>query len=405
MESRTFLSGSPSLLLTREMFVRPMARIAPLAERLAIKVGNSSIVGSDGAGFAAFATMTWRSSAIMSSPAFQRRVATDDSALNGIVRSHSSTDVYGVGLRDMSGAGSGYQVASVRDSGSDVRAQVEREFIVAVFVVRPMLPYIPGYDRVEPPVGVDTPTFPAPQSPTPTTPTAPIAPTPNTTTTTAGSSTTTTTAGTSRVSSAPAAIATPAQVSDATTLRSREMIDTGAMDALAARLGSNAASDGSARTTGTRVSATAGLASAARIATAAVVSELSRSTIPFEGGAADGLFSMQAPASLKSAVVNAIAAPAAAVPAAVDAAVHLIPSSPRRVFEFAQLGSPFALLADSVAGFVEDSASLPRASVESQRHVAWLITATVVAADAVLLTYAHRKSKKLRTARAAVLAR
>jgi hypothetical protein len=90
----------------------------------------------------------------------------------------------------------------------------------------------------------------------------------------------------------------------------------------------------------------------------------------------------------------------AATPAR-DALAETITSvlpSPERVFEFAHLGSPFSLLADSVAAFIEDSASIPRALAQANtNHTGpWTLTFTVLAADVVLLTYMHRRGAKLR---------
>jgi hypothetical protein len=65
-------------------------------------------------------------------------------------------------------------------------------------------------------------------------------------------------------------------------------------------------------------------------------------------------------------------------------------------FEFTHLGSPFALLSDSMANFVEDSASLPMAVAKTPRSGPWTLTATVVAADVLLLTYMYRRSQQNR---------
>ncbi len=67
-----------------------------------------------------------------------------------------------------------------------------------------------------------------------------------------------------------------------------------------------------------------------------------------------------------------------------------------RFFEFTHLGSPFALLSDSMANFVEDSASLPMAVAKGQKAGSWTLTGTVIAADVILLTYMYRRSQRNR---------
>ena len=81
--------------------------------------------------------------------------------------------------------------------------------------------------------------------------------------------------------------------------------------------------------------------------------------------------------------------------AAAEAAVGTVLAN-QRFFEFAHLGSPFALLSDSVANFVEDSASLPAVVAQARSSHPWALTAGVAVADVVLLTYMYRQSRKLR---------
>jgi hypothetical protein len=83
-----------------------------------------------------------------------------------------------------------------------------------------------------------------------------------------------------------------------------------------------------------------------------------------------------------------------------EAIASYVGTGPKREFEFAHLGSPFALLADSMAGFIEESASVPMTLAQSpaSTHRPWGLTFSVIAADVVLLTYAYR-NRKLRTRR------
>jgi hypothetical protein len=79
--------------------------------------------------------------------------------------------------------------------------------------------------------------------------------------------------------------------------------------------------------------------------------------------------------------------------AVVDAIVNA--SLPKqKFFEFTHLGSPFALLSDSMASFVEDSASLPMAVAQAPKTGPWTLTASVAIADVVLLTYMYRRNQQ-----------
>jgi hypothetical protein len=73
-----------------------------------------------------------------------------------------------------------------------------------------------------------------------------------------------------------------------------------------------------------------------------------------------------------------------------------VANTPVRAYEFAHLGSPITLLADSLASFVEDSASMPVAAAQVRSQGPWMLTFGVLAADVVVLTYMHRKSVKRR---------
>lgn len=74
----------------------------------------------------------------------------------------------------------------------------------------------------------------------------------------------------------------------------------------------------------------------------------------------------------------------------------------KRTFHIAEFGSPFRLLADSIAGFADECASLPSIVAKSSPRSAWTVTAAVVAADLILGAYAcHRawQRRQLQTAR------
>jgi len=68
----------------------------------------------------------------------------------------------------------------------------------------------------------------------------------------------------------------------------------------------------------------------------------------------------------------------------------------RKVFEFTRFGAPFTLLADSVAAFTEESALIPTSLSPNKisHNRAWMLTLTVVGADALLLTHYWRKTRK-----------
>jgi hypothetical protein len=101
---------------------------------------------------------------------------------------------------------------------------------------------------------------------------------------------------------------------------------------------------------------------------------------------------------------------AVAVPGASgDVAASDMSAAPQRSFEFAHMGWPLSLLADSMANFAEDSAAtaartMPAAVTRGlaatvDRSAAWAVTATVVAADVVVLTYLNRRSARRRRER------
>jgi hypothetical protein len=102
--------------------------------------------------------------------------------------------------------------------------------------------------------------------------------------------------------------------------------------------------------------------------------------------------------SLPAALATASSSPQAAQ----AALVAMSPASTRKVFEFARFGAPFTLLADSVAAFTEESALIPTSlSSDHRSHSAWLVTMTVIGADALLLTHYYCKTRKTRRQRTA----
>jgi hypothetical protein len=72
---------------------------------------------------------------------------------------------------------------------------------------------------------------------------------------------------------------------------------------------------------------------------------------------------------------------------------------PRRVFNFARLGDPLAMLNDPLAAFADESASSSMtviATGASARPGAWTVTFAVIATDVVLLTYMYRSGRTRR---------
>jgi len=70
-------------------------------------------------------------------------------------------------------------------------------------------------------------------------------------------------------------------------------------------------------------------------------------------------------------------------------------ASPERVFHIAPLGNAMTFLNDSIAGFVQESTSVPLALTRMQSERAWLVTATVVALDVVLLMYYYNRKSEI----------
>jgi hypothetical protein len=118
--------------------------------------------------------------------------------------------------------------------------------------------------------------------------------------------------------------------------------------------------------------------------------------VRFDSLGGDRLFSGDVRSPLAAAVATGSAQAAARLEGALaDAAAGTIGQS-QRFFEFAHLSSPLALLSDGMASFIEDSASLPVGAAQARRGGPWMLTASVVAADVVLLTYMYRQSRRMR---------
>jgi hypothetical protein len=73
---------------------------------------------------------------------------------------------------------------------------------------------------------------------------------------------------------------------------------------------------------------------------------------------------------------------------------------PSKMFDFARFGDPLAMLYDPLATFADESAgvssSLVSTTLASGSASAWSVTAAVIAADVVLLTYFYRKGRRSR---------
>jgi hypothetical protein len=65
-------------------------------------------------------------------------------------------------------------------------------------------------------------------------------------------------------------------------------------------------------------------------------------------------------------------------------------------YEIVHLGSPFTLLADSLASFVEESATVNNVLAQARPTKPWALTFTVLAADLVVVSYVYRRKKTSR---------
>jgi hypothetical protein len=106
------------------------------------------------------------------------------------------------------------------------------------------------------------------------------------------------------------------------------------------------------------------------------------------------------------ALANAAMSLAAPTVVSTAAAAAITPPSivPAQYFGFTPMGMPAALASDSIAAFAEESASISAGVAMQARAVVfpWAFTATVIAADVVLLSYIHRRALRRRLLASAV---
>ena len=114
--------------------------------------------------------------------------------------------------------------------------------------------------------------------------------------------------------------------------------------------------------------------------------------------AADAIVTEWLPAAAQTFVATAVdAATNLLAPLAADGegvarvAAAMTPLANAAAYEIAHMGSPFALLADSLATFVEESATVTNVVAEASSRGPWALTAGVIAADVVILTYVYRR--------------
>jgi hypothetical protein len=110
--------------------------------------------------------------------------------------------------------------------------------------------------------------------------------------------------------------------------------------------------------------------------------------------AVDAATNLLAPLAETAASVTAAVAP----PTAVVANVANVAA-----YNIVHMGSPFALLADSLATFVEESSSVSNVVAQAESRGPWALTASVIAADVVVLTYVYRRKSKSRRAQLAMV--
>lgn len=118
-------------------------------------------------------------------------------------------------------------------------------------------------------------------------------------------------------------------------------------------------------------------------------------------------------AAFSAVQLGAVVAAVAAAPHAVHVAEAILPEVAQqnldidtldlisRDYHIAEFGSPFRLLADSLAHFADESASFPLRSTATRPGSAATITAAVVAADLILGAYAYHRAWQRRHARPA----
>ncbi|MEA2709527.1 MAG: hypothetical protein QOF78_2128 [Phycisphaerales bacterium] len=112
-----------------------------------------------------------------------------------------------------------------------------------------------------------------------------------------------------------------------------------------------------------------------------------------------GLAHVFTPQALAASAVDAATnffAPAAQAAASIADAVT--PVAQAAAYDIVHMGSPFTLLADSLATFIEESAAVPGVVAQADSRGPWMLTAGVIATDVVILTYVYRRKTKLRRA-------
>jgi hypothetical protein len=177
----------------------------------------------------------------------------------------------------------------------------------------------------------------------------------------------------------------------------------GATRAVARSIFSNEAVAADSETTNPSVRATPASATASSATTVFQSLFAGRSAMVYASVLPQELAPAAAEARGVVAAVRVMAdAPAAAADLAVSAAVHALPA-PRQIFQFARIGSPFMLLADSVGEFIQESASMTGMITQpsaAQHPRAWTVTFTVIAADVAMLSYYFHTRRKARLAQA-----
>ena len=136
----------------------------------------------------------------------------------------------------------------------------------------------------------------------------------------------------------------------------------------------------------------------------------------------DGIIAAAVADVAQSSFAHLVASPQALVARAVDAASNLLAPAAQTAaevasaitpavatvanaaaYDIAHMGSPFALLADSLAGFVDESATVGNVVAQADKRGPWALTAGVIAADVVVLTYVYRRKSTRRRAQLAMM--
>jgi hypothetical protein len=200
------------------------------------------------------------------------------------------------------------------------------------------------------------------------------------------------------------ALQAPAVTPPSAVTRDVRMADASPARQLLAETGNLAARDDSA------VAATAARSAFGALSTSAS-SVMDRLTSKWH----DGIVAAAVDVAQASVAHLIASSPQALVSSAVDAASNLLAPVARSAsavtpvasvtsaaaYDIAHMGSPFALLADSLAGFVEESASVSNVVAHADKRGPWTLTAGVIAADVVVLTYVYRRKSTRRRAQLA----